>query len=141
MKATLKATEIDALKITMIQRALTVERLANDCGVKLTTMSNQITKNFPSLRLRLVVEDVLTIPIWSNVAEFQDRRALATRCGYDPFVLSITELRQRITKLKIRGRSKNRHKGNLINLIRHHFSDVKTDSPNPPMKNLQPHKI
>jgi hypothetical protein len=125
----------------MIQRALTVEKLADDCGVQRVTLSNQIAKNFPSLRFRLVVEDVLKMSIWSSVAEFESRQSLAAKCGYDPFVLSTTELRHYITKLKIRGRSKNRRKDNLIGLIRHHFSDAKTDNPNPPMKNLQPHKI
>jgi hypothetical protein len=136
MTTSLKTTETDALKILMIQRALTIEKLADDCGVKRVTMSNQIAKNFPSLCLRLVVEDVLKLPIWSSVAEFESRQLLATKCGYDPFALSTMELRQRITKLKIRGRSKNRRKGNLIDLIRHHFSNVKTNSPDTPKRKI-----
>jgi hypothetical protein len=121
VKASLKATQTDALKICMIQRGLTVESLALAGGVKQITISNQIAKSFPSRRLRLVMEGVLNLPIWSNMAAFESRQQLASRCGFDPFVLTAWELQQRSAALKIRGRSKSRCRAALIGLIEKHF--------------------
>jgi len=106
----------------MIERELTAQRLAIVCGVKKTTMSNQIAKNFPSLRLRLIVESVLNLPIWSSQAEFDKQRQLTSRCGFNPFVLTAPELRQRIRGLKLRGRSKAKRKDDLIGLMQQHFT-------------------
>jgi hypothetical protein len=61
--ASLKSVQVDALKIKMIERTLTVDSMAAACGVKAITLSNQIAKNFPSRRLRLVVEGVLNLPL------------------------------------------------------------------------------
>jgi hypothetical protein len=106
----------------MIQRSLTVEKLASDCGVKPITLSNQIAKNFPSRRLRLIVETVLNLPIWSSAAEFESRRLLISRCGFNPFTLTTTELQQRVAGFKIRWRSKNKTRSALIDLLAKHLS-------------------
>jgi hypothetical protein len=120
--ASLKTIETDALTICMIQRGLTVEQFAADCGVKRTSMSNQIAKNFPSTRLRLVVEGILNLAIWSSQAEFESRQRLAGCIGFDPFVLTMPELRQRSAVFYLQGRRKATRKADLIRLIQQHFN-------------------
>ncbi len=122
----LKTAETDALRICMIQRGLTVEKLAADCGVAPITLRNQIAKNFPSLRLRLVVEGVLNLAIWSGAAGLQVRQQLISNCGFDPFVLSASDLQRHVSGFKIRGRSKDRTKRALIALLQIHFQTTKT---------------
>ena len=110
----------------MIQRSLTVEKLAADCGVKRITLLNQIAKSFPSLRLRLVVEKVLNEPIWSSPDEFENRKQLAARCGFNPFLLTAPTLRNHMARMKLRGRSKARRKDALIELLQQHFTTTKS---------------
>lgn len=116
-KQSLKTAETDALRICMIQRDLTVKNLATDCGIAPITLSNQISKNFPSLRLRLIVEDVLKIPIWSSVNEFEHRQKIILQYGFNPVVLSMAKLRQKAANFKIKGRSKCRRKQQFITLL------------------------
>ena len=130
--ASLKSVEVDALKIKMIERALTVDSLAAACGVKSITLSNQIAKSFPSRRLRLMVEKVLNLPLWSSQAEFAGRNELVRRCGFDPFAMNETQLRHRVSALKLRGRSRNRRKAGLIVLLQNHFTNDQHINPNPP---------
>jgi hypothetical protein len=122
--ASLKTVETDTLRYWMIRRALTVETLAENCGVKRITLSNQIAKNFPSRRLRLIVEGVLMLPLWSSEAAFKARQCLASRCYFDPFVFTTSQLQQRCSTLKIRGRSKDKRKASLIALIEGHFNNT-----------------
>lgn len=112
----------------MIQRGLTIEHLAAACGVKRVTMSDQIARNFPSRRLRLVAESLLNQPIWSNQADFEARQHLAQRCGLDPFAATVPKLRQLVTVLKLRGRSRHKRKAALIALLQAHFANAKTDT-------------
>ena len=116
----------------MIQRGLSVEKLSEVCGVKKITLSNQIAKNFPSRRLRQVVETVLNLSIWSNQDEFVTRQQLTSRCGFNPFVLTAPKLRQRIAELKLRGRSKARRKDAMIELLQQRFAITKSHQPNHP---------
>jgi hypothetical protein len=113
----------------MIQRGLTVEKLAAACGIKKITLANQIAKNFLSRRLRLIVEKFFNRPIWSGSAEFERRQHLASRCGFDVFVLTLPELRQQVSSLKIRGRSKARRKSDFIILIERHFEPKPSPQP------------
>ena len=125
----LKTAETDALKIYMIQRAVSVEMLAKKCGVSVVTMRNQIAKNFPSLRLRLVVEDVLSNPFWTDISEFESRQRLSSWLGIDPFVLSVPELRKKISQMKIRGRSASRKREVLIGLLQQVFHSHQNHQP------------
>ena len=120
--ASLKTAETDRLRICMIQRALTVKKLAAACDVKRITLSNQVAKNFPSLRLRLVVESVLKVPIWSSAADFVRRQQLISSCGFDPFLLPLVDLQQHVAGFKIRGRGKDHRRLALIGLLEKHFS-------------------
>lgn len=113
----LKTAETDALKICMIQRGLTVESLAADCGVKTVTFSNQIAKNFPSRHLRAVVEQKLQTCIWSPPEEFAARGQFVSRNGFDPFVLSVPELQQAARKLKLKGRSRSKRRRAIVALL------------------------
>ena len=120
MKASLKTTETDGLKIILLQRGLTVEGLAKDCGVKEITLRNQLAGNFQSRRMRLVIEGVLTTPIWSSVDSFESRQRLTSRCGFDPFMLTASQLQKRCAGMKLRGRSLDRRKSALISLVEKH---------------------
>lgn len=117
----LKTVQTDALKIRMIQLSLTVEAFAEKCGVSIVTMRNQISQNFPSRRLRLVAEGVLKLAIWTTNADFERRQQLSSWLGIDPFVLSVPELRKKVSQLKIRGRAQARRRPNLIALLKKHF--------------------
>jgi hypothetical protein len=131
--ASLKSVQVDALKIKMIERALTVDSLAAALGVVSITLSNQIAKNFPSARLRLIVENVLGLPLWSSQAQFDSRQQLARQCGFDPFVIHETKLRRHVAALKLRGRSRARRKTALIALLQNHFTKHEnTNNLNPP---------
>ena len=108
----------------MIDRDMKVEALAKLAGIKAETMSNQLAANFPSRRLRTVVEHVLKLPIWSTVDEFISRQALINRCGFDPFTITTGQLYQRLAALKIRGRAKcGRRREELIALLRTAFEN------------------
>jgi hypothetical protein len=119
----LKTVETDLLRILLIRHGLSSEQLAVACGVQKITIFNEMAKNFPSLRLRLVVETVLEQAIWSSQAEFDARRHLAQRLGFDAFTIPDWQLRQRVSALKLRGRSKARRKGELIALLQSHFPE------------------
>lgn len=116
-----KTAETDTLRIFMISRGISVEKLAAKCGVKIITIRDAISQNFPTRHLRLVVETALKICIWSDPVEFQERQALAARCGFDPFLLSVPEIKEKLGTLKIRGRSKPRRKAQLIDFLRSQF--------------------
>lgn len=122
MTQSLKTAETDALKILMIQRAITTATLAAKSGVSEATLRNQIANNFPSSRLRFVIEAVLNIPIWSSITEFESRIKLAAHCGFDPFIVSVPRIQKALADLKIRGRSNSRKKGALIKLLENHFA-------------------
>jgi hypothetical protein len=130
VKQSLKSVEVDALKIKMIERALTLDSLAAACGVKSVTLANQIAKSFPSRRLRLVAENALNHPLWSSPAEFENRQQLARQLGFDPFVIHETKLRRAVVALKLRGRSRARRKAALIVLLQNHFTKHETTKPN-----------
>jgi len=128
-----KTVETDALRIQMIQRGLTVEALARACGVKRTTLSNAIAENVPGRRLRVLVEDAFKQPVWSTLADFEARQQLARQCGFNPVLLSLSELRRYTGALKLRGRSRIRRKAALIALLQNHFTkNTKTPNPIPP---------
>ena len=122
MSASQKTPQTDALRILMIQRSLSVEDLAGKCGLEAATLRNQIAANFTSRRLRLVVEGFLGASIWSGVEDFEFRQKFTAQCGFDPFTLSVPGLRQKISALKIRGRSRSRKKPVLIEMLRSHFA-------------------
>lgn len=126
-----KTVETDALKIHMIQRGITVADLARACGLKRTTMSNAIAENVPCRRTRIVVEDALKTSFWSTLAEFKARQQLALLCGYNPALISLIELRQRVSALKLRGRSRARRKDDLIALMQRHFTTPNHSNPQP----------
>jgi lambda repressor-like predicted transcriptional regulator len=127
-KPSQKTVETDALRIHLIQRGITVESLALACGLKRTTMSNAIAENVPGRRLRIVLEDVLKLPLWSSLADFEARQQLARLCGYNPALISLIELRQRVSTLKLRGRSRARRKTDLIALLHRHFTTINNHS-------------
>jgi hypothetical protein len=102
----LKSNEARSLKIFMVQRGLTVAGVAASCGVKRVTLSNQLTKNFPSRHFRIVIENVLDKAFWSTPAELDERRQLIARCGFDPYLMTAEQIYQYLGVLKIRGRSK-----------------------------------
>ena len=87
-KMSLNSTETHGLKVLMAQRELSVSALAVSCDVESVTLSNQLSKNFPSQRLRLIVEHVLKLPIWSTSADFSVRQHLIACCGFDPYQLT-----------------------------------------------------
>jgi hypothetical protein len=89
-------------------------------------MANQIAANFPSRRLRGVVETVLGEAIWTEPDDFARRQSLVKRTGMNPSVMSVPEIQRRVAALKIPGRS-NRRRTNLISLIEKHFA---TPTPN-----------
>jgi hypothetical protein len=135
----LKSTETHGLKVLMAQRELSVSALAASCGVESVTLSNQISKNFPSQRLRLTVEHALKLPIWSTSADFASRQNLIACCGFDPYRLTAEQLYQYLTELKIRGRStccRRRHE--LIALLQ---SALRTKTSTTPKKSNEHREI
>jgi hypothetical protein len=93
-----------------------------------STISNQIAKNFPSRRLRLLVESVLEQPIWSTWTDFEARQRLARNCGFDPFTATMPQLKFAASALKLRGRSRDRHKAKLIALLELHFKNLESSN-------------
>jgi hypothetical protein len=119
-----KTNETVSLKILMIQRAVTAEQLADRCGVKKITIYDQTAKNFPSRRLRLLVESALDQPFWSSPVDFAARRQLAATWGFDPFTVPAARLREFAAELKLRGRSAARRRSDLTAMIQEHFSNA-----------------
>jgi hypothetical protein len=115
----------------MLQRGLTVEALAADCGVKPVTISNQVAKNFPSRHLRAVVEQKLQACIWSPPEEFAARGQFVSRNGFDPFVLSVPDLQKAARKLKLKGRSRSKRRTDIIALLFQHSAAAPINH-NPP---------
>jgi transcriptional regulator with XRE-family HTH domain len=128
--ASLKKPETETLKILMIERCLTPTALAEKCGMTRSTISNQIAKNVPSRRLRLLLESVFDQTIWSTQADFEARKQLCQQCGFDPFTAHKTQLQRIVATLKLRGRSA-RLKAKLIALLQCHFSSSKALSTAP----------
>lgn len=116
----------------MIQRVLSVECLAEKCGIAVVTLRNQMALNFPSRRLRMVVEDVLGLPIWTTLVKFDSRQKLSALCGFDPLTASVPELRKKLSALKIRGRSGSHKKGVLIQMLEAHLTKQTNNQNNRP---------
>jgi hypothetical protein len=106
VSTSLKLSETVSVKVILLERGLTIEGLAKDCKISARSFRNQVAANFPSLRLRLVLEQVLALPIWSSPEDFNARRELIARCGFDPYRLTTTQLYKYLAVIKIRGRSK-----------------------------------
>jgi len=111
----------------MIIRNLGIAALAEACGVSSTSLSDQFSKDFPSRRLRLVIETVIGMPIWSSREEFDARQALAQRCGFDPFTVPESKVRKYAAGLRVHGLRSHRRKASLISLLQRHFAA----NPNP----------
>jgi len=120
--ASLKADQLDALRIEMIIRNLRMDALAAACGVTRPSLSSQFTANFPSRRMRLVVETVMGMPFWSSREEFGARQTLAQHCGFDPFTVPAAKVREYAARLKVRGMRYNRSKPKLIAMLQRHFA-------------------
>ena len=110
------------VRVLMIQRAISVKSLAESCGVTARTMANQIAANFPSRRLRGVVETILGVAIWSAPDDFARRQSVARRLGVNLAAASRTALQRHAAGLKISGRA-NRRRTNLISLLETHFEN------------------
>jgi AraC-like DNA-binding protein len=106
VSTSLKLSETVSVKVILLERGLTVESLAADCRISARSFRNQVAANFPSLRLRLVLEQVLALPIWSTLEDFNSRKELIARCGFDPLRRTTTQLYNYLAVKKIRGRSK-----------------------------------
>lgn len=101
----------------MIRDGLTVENLASACGVTVRTFRNQLSGNFPSRRLRIVLETVTRLDLWSTLAELEARQALISGLGFNPFTLPTRQLWLRLSILKVKGRSSDRSRPAMIRLL------------------------
>jgi hypothetical protein len=117
VKHSLKTAETDALKIALLSRGISVSGLADSVGLKTVTIQNEFSKNFPSRRLRMLVESVLGIPIWTSGADFERRRSLTKKLGFNPFTTSMSGLRQEARRRKLPGRSLSKSREDLIHLL------------------------
>jgi hypothetical protein len=126
VRHSLKTTETDAVRVLMIQRAISVQSLAVACGVTGRTMANQIAANFPSRRLRNVVESIFGVAIWTAPDDFERRKSLVERSGINPFVMDVPTIQRHATAFKIVGRH-NRRRASLISSIEKHFAPPTTN--------------
>ena len=96
-----------------------------------------MAEDFPCLKLRLLIEDTLGLPIWTDAAEFESRRLLTARFGADPFLLNVPELQGRMLKLKIPGIEETRsRRADLMAILQSHFQITINQTPmNPQHEN------
>ena len=131
MSTSLKAPQTDTLRIEMIRRGLSVDGLAALSGISVESMANQLAGNFPSRRMRLVVEKVLNMPMWSGADEFNSRLEFERSAGRDLILLTVPEMKCWAKELKIPRRYKATSRSSLISLLQNHFSESVKNTQSP----------
>ncbi len=88
--------ELKLLELEMARQLIDAAEMARRMEIQVYVFSKYFKKGFPSEQLKARVEKALGwVPIWSKASVCAARRACFERFGYDPAVLSISELETR----------------------------------------------
>lgn len=84
--------ESTIVRIELLKRGLSVQELADLCGLAYSTLRHELAYGFPEQTVRLKVDSVFGQPVFSTPRAFKRRRALAAAIGFDPYLTKKTEL-------------------------------------------------
>ena len=120
------------LNLIFKRRGLSRAAVASRAGIKRTTLRQQLAKGFPRQRLRLVMEAIADVPIWSAENDFLRRKALRLRLHFDPYTVPANQLRRQIPGLQLKGWRGKWKRSQIIELLERKFLTTNAEiSPNP----------
>lgn len=95
--------EIKALRAILIARDWVIADLAQRVGLSANSLNAHFVDGFIKPRIQARVENAIGTALWFDPATFNRRQHAVSVLGFDPYVLTSTELRRRATALHIPG--------------------------------------
>ncbi len=132
-----KYPEMGMIKIELLKKGWDFSDLANACGVPMRTMNRWQWENYSRPKSRVRVELALGIPIFCGAQEFQARRELIARLGFNPWMAPRKQLRDWARLNAVPDHWAARRSPELIKAIVTHVSSLQPEK-QPPEKNRNP---
>jgi len=89
--------EVRLLRLELVRRGLRLRDLAQLVGLEFGTIRTQICWGIPGPFLRWRIEKALQTPFWHSPEQFRRRMRLVRKCGFDPYLSRMADLRQYAT--------------------------------------------
>lgn len=98
-----RTAEVRALDAILDAKDMTIRSFAPLVGIPNSTLAASISKGVPEIRYRHRIEAALGwIPVWSSPRSVELRRQCFLSLSFDPCLLDVPELRQKISMHAIR---------------------------------------
>jgi hypothetical protein len=120
------SNEISTLRIELIRRGLTMPRLAKEMAIDYRNLRNQIAAGRVRDRIAHRIEQFLGLPVFNSLEEFRRRSSVNALAGCDLWLALLPQLRGLATQFRVRGRSRLKHRLELLEAIAAHVVEIQS---------------